>query len=188
MSIAVNLQSRGKNLHAKIVAGYTDIGYDEKYHPQKFPYFISTIAVSELQRIWWTDNGLSIGASAPITTVMKEIRNGMDTIPPEKMQLIKALLTQLRFFANNQVRNVASLGGGLVTASYLSDIVPVIVALNATLELRAHGDCVRFVQATSFFKNALSDIRPEETLVAIHIPFSRSKEYADAFKQARYYF
>lgn len=39
---------------------------------------------------------------------------------------------QLRWFASNQIRNVASLAGNLATASPISDLNPVLVALGAT--------------------------------------------------------
>jgi xanthine dehydrogenase/oxidase len=46
---------------------------------------------------------------------------------------------QLRWFASNQIRNVASLAGNLATASPISDMNPVLVALGATATLAAQG-------------------------------------------------
>ena len=46
-------------------------------------------------------------------------------------------MQQLRWFAGHQIRNVASVGGNIVTASPISDVNPLLVAAGAVLQLRS---------------------------------------------------
>jgi hypothetical protein len=41
---------------------------------------------------------------------------------------IRAILSQMRWFAGNQIRNAACIAGNIVTASPISDLNPVFVA------------------------------------------------------------
>ena len=41
----------------------------------------------------------------------------------------------IRWFASNQIRNVAALAGNICTASPISDLNPVLMALGASLSL-----------------------------------------------------
>lgn len=45
------------------------------------------------------------------------------------------MLYQLKWFASNQIRNVACIGGNIATASPISDLNPVWIATGATVEL-----------------------------------------------------
>lgn len=47
----------------------------------------------------------------------------------------QAVKQMLRWFASNQIRNVACLGGNLATASPISDMNPILTALNAPITL-----------------------------------------------------
>ena len=43
--------------------------------------------------------------------------------------LNRAVLDQLKWFAGNQIRNVASFGGNIATASPISDLNPVLISV-----------------------------------------------------------
>src|ERR1700730_18701709 len=54
-----------------------------------------------------------------------------------------ALASMLRWFGSRQIRNRATLGGNLATASPIGDSAPVLLALDATIvlvSLKASGD------------------------------------------------
>lgn len=50
---------------------------------------------------------------------------------------LSAALYQLRWFAGAQIRNCASLGGNIATASPISDLNPVWVAAGASVTLQS---------------------------------------------------
>lgn len=45
------------------------------------------------------------------------------------LSLSRAILDQLKWFAGNQIRNVASFGGNIGTASPISDLNPVLISV-----------------------------------------------------------
>ncbi len=50
---------------------------------------------------------------------------------------LAAVRAMLSWFASNQIRNVACVGGNIVTASPISDLNPLLLALGATLRFRS---------------------------------------------------
>jgi xanthine dehydrogenase/oxidase len=94
-------------------------------------------------------------------------------------------LDNCKYFAGHQVRNVASLAGNICTASPISDLNPVFVALGAEFVLESLKG-KRTVNARSFFQGyRKTSIQPDEILTEIVIPFTNELEYASAFKQAK---
>ena len=91
-----------------------------------------------------------------------------------------------RWFASNQIRNVASLAGNICTASPISDMNPVLIALGASVCLASAAGGNRVVPLRKFFLGYRKvDIKPEEVLVEIIIPRTSASEYVCAYKQAR---
>lgn len=96
----------------------------------------------------------------------------------------------LRWFASTQIRNVACLGGNLVTASPISDMNPMLACLGAKLviaSLDANKVSRRCVPVSDFFlKYRTVDLKPTEVVERIEVPIVRNVlEYVKPFKQAR---
>ncbi len=79
----------------------------------------------------------------------------------------KPLLPMLDVFASIQIRNVATIGGNLSTASPIGDLIPLMIALKARLKL-AGSQGQRWVEVedyiTGYRKNSLL---PDELLIGI---------------------
>lgn len=97
----------------------------------------------------------------------------------------------LRWFASTQIRNVACLGGNLVTASPISDMNPMLACMGAKLILSRLGSdgniSRRSKNASEFFvKYRTVDIDSTEIVEKIEVPIlSKVFEYVKPFKQAR---
>lgn len=97
----------------------------------------------------------------------------------------------LRWFASSQIRNVACLGGNLVTASPISDMNPMLACMGANLVLASvdsEGEVTRRRVAVSdfFLRYRIVDLQPTELVESIEIPIiQQSLEYISPFKQAR---
>jgi xanthine dehydrogenase large subunit len=128
-----------ENPKATLVAGATEIGVDVTKKFKPFPFLVSTDAVPELARIVKTDEHWRIGASATLTAVE-------DIVGPEFPSLAK----MIRVFAARQIRNRATLGGNLATASPIGDSPPVLLSLDAQLVL-ASASSERIVALADFF-------------------------------------
>jgi xanthine dehydrogenase molybdopterin binding subunit/xanthine dehydrogenase small subunit len=124
---------------AQLVAGATEIGVELNKKFKAFPRLVSTEAVPELTRITATDKAWHIGAAATLTNVEETLAGEFPSVA--KM---------LRVFAARQIRNRATLGGNLVTASPIGDSAPVLLTLDASVVLAsAKGE--RTVPLQEFF-------------------------------------
>jgi xanthine dehydrogenase molybdopterin binding subunit/xanthine dehydrogenase small subunit len=148
-----------ENPGARLVAGATELGLDITKRYKKFPTLISTEAVEELQEIKSKEAEWHIGAAVTLTEIEDKLG-----------EEFPALGDMLRVFGSRQIRNRATMGGNLVTASPIGDCVPVLLALDAKIILAAEtGESI--LPAGEFFiayrKTAL---RPEEILKTILLP------------------
>ena len=82
---------------------------------------------------------------------MDRMRSLIKSQPAHQVSACTALLTQLKYFAGNQIRNTASVGGNIVTGSPISDSCPLYMACGATFVLQEEGKPQRSVLAEDFF-------------------------------------
>lgn len=110
---------------------------------------------------------------------------------PCLLRTLMPIHDMLRWFASTQIRNVACLGGNLVTASPISDMNPMLATMGATLVLSRLGDDGTVTRRTKnvsefFLKYRTVDIEPTEIVEKIEIPIlAPIFEYVKPFKQAR---
>jgi xanthine dehydrogenase molybdopterin binding subunit/xanthine dehydrogenase small subunit len=144
---------------AQLVAGATEIGVELNKKFKTFPLLISTEGVPELTRITATAEAWHIGAGATLTNVEEALGHEYPSIA--KM---------LRVFAARQIRNRATLGGNLVTASPIGDSAPVLLTLDASVVLvTAKGE--RTVPLADFFTAYRKTVlKPGEIMREIVLP------------------
>jgi xanthine dehydrogenase molybdopterin binding subunit/xanthine dehydrogenase small subunit len=138
-SLAALFALKTAHSDAQLVAGATEIGVELNKKFKKFPRLISTEGVAELTTIAATESGWRIGAAATLTAVEEKLAA---EYPP--------LARMLRLFAARQIRNRATLGGNLATASPIGDSAPVLLTLDAELVL-ASATGERIVLLAEFF-------------------------------------
>jgi xanthine dehydrogenase molybdopterin binding subunit/xanthine dehydrogenase small subunit len=144
---------------ARLIAGATDLGLEISKRFHKFPALISIEAVAELSEIHSTETEWRIGAATTLTK-LDDLLSGEF---PELREMLSV-------FGSRQIRNRATIGGNLATASPIGDSAPVLLALDAKVMLAsAAGE--RILPLDEFFvayrKTAL---QPGEILKAIVIP------------------
>jgi xanthine dehydrogenase molybdopterin binding subunit len=150
---------RKENPDARLIAGATELGLDITKRYKKFPTLISTEAAVELKEIKSTETEWHIGAAVTFTMIEDKLA-----------EEFSALGDMLRVFGSRQIRNRATMGGNLVTASPIGDSAPVLFALDAKIILASEtGE--RILPVGDFFvayrKTAL---RLGEVLKTIVIP------------------
>jgi xanthine dehydrogenase large subunit len=144
---------------AKLVAGATEIGVEINKKNAPFPTLVSTEGVPTLSAIhrspetWW------IGGAATLTAV-EEI------VAPE----IPALAKMLRVFASRQIRSRATLGGNLATASPIGDSAPLLLALDARLQLASRRGTRELPLDEFFLGYRKTALQPGEIVLGIEIP------------------
>jgi xanthine dehydrogenase molybdopterin binding subunit/xanthine dehydrogenase small subunit len=144
---------------ARLIAGATELGLDISKRFRKFPALISIEAVPELTQIDKTEKEWRVGGAATLTAIQDQL--GAE---------FPALAEMLYLFGSRQIRNRATMGGNLVTASPIGDSAPVLLALDASVVL-ASAARERTLPVEKFFvgyrKTALE---PGEVLKTIVIP------------------
>jgi xanthine dehydrogenase molybdopterin binding subunit/xanthine dehydrogenase small subunit len=147
------------NPGATLVAGATEIGVDVTKKARDFPVLASVESVPELTAIVRTDSHWRIGAGATLTAVQEALGGEHPSL--DKM---------FGVFASRQIRNRATLGGNLATASPIGDGAPALLSLDASLVLASPAGR-RTVELCDFFtayrKTLLS---PGEIILEILLP------------------
>ena len=157
------------------IAGATDLGVELSRGRRREQIFIALDRIEELKRIVIDDGAVTIGAGVALSVVESEIG-----------AKIPALGEMLRWFAARQVKNRATFGGNLGTASPIGDLLPILLALDGEIHLLGPRGA-RLVNAADFFidyrKTARSD---DELVVAVRLPLSthRSAAYKVAKRQS----
>ncbi len=123
-SLTTLLKLLGENPDARLIAGATELGLDITKRYKKFSTLISVEAVPELKRIKRTDTEWQIGAAVTLTDIGDKMA-----------EEFPALGDMLRVFGSRQIRNRATMGGNIVTASPIGDSAPVLLALDAKVVL-----------------------------------------------------
>lgn len=144
---------------AALVGGATDLGLEFSYHTRAFPVLISLEAVAELKTLVQTPEAIEIGAAVPLSHIEENVRG-----------VFPSLDEMLHWFAARQVRNRATLGGNIGTASPIGDLPPVLLSLDAELRIASMGG-ERTVPLSDFFKGyRQTDLQAGEVIVSIKIP------------------
>ena len=152
--------------HADLVAGGTDLGVESNIRHRRWPHLVSVEAIDELHAFVETADEIRIGAALPLTDIARHWRGA------------PAVVDQwLTLFASPPIRNRATLGGNLATASPIGDGAPLLLALAASVEIAAAGEgrstsaARRMVPLSSFFTGyRKTAMQRGEVLVAIVIP------------------
>lgn len=158
-TLSAALALKVQHPEATWIAGATDLGVALSHGRTVAPRFIALDRVAELQALQVDERSVRIGAGVALSRLERELAG-----------MFPALDQMLPWFAARQVRNRATLGGNLGSASPIGDLSPVLLALDAELQVRGpRGE--RRIGIDEFFldyrKTALS---PDELIVAIVLP------------------
>lgn len=158
-SLAEVLELLQQHPNATLVAGATDLGLEMSWHRQHYPILISLEAVAELKQVQNTADFVDIGAAVPLSL----IETNLHGIFPSMDEMI-------HWFAARQVRNRATLGGNIGTASPIGDLPPVLLSLDATLKL-AGPSGERVMPLADFFVGyRQTQLQAGEVIVSVTIP------------------
>ena len=154
---------------ARIVAGGTDVAVESNLRGRRFDCLISLEALQELRAFRESEEQVEIGAGLTLS----EIDALWKSAPPVWHEW-------LPLFASPLIRNRATLGGNIATASPIGDGPPLLLALDASVRI-AGSTGERVAPLDEFFLGyRQTALRPGELLVSVVLP----KPFAG---QARFY-
>ncbi|KAM4627024.1 aldehyde oxidase-like isoform 1-T1 [Discoglossus pictus] len=180
------LQLKAKYPKAPLVVGNTAVGPDIKFRGVFHPVIIFPARIVDLNTVTEDSSGITIGAACSLTVLRDTLKEAISQLPQEKTKLFKALLQQLGTLGGPQIRNTASLGGNIISRSPTSDLNPVLAVGGCILNL-ASTDGTRQIPLDDLFfaGTGNSNLKHDEILVSVHIPYSKKEDHISAFRQAQ---
>jgi xanthine dehydrogenase small subunit len=141
------------------LAGSTDVGVDLALKGARPALLVAVDRLPELRDLRVTDDEVRIGAALTLTELERRLG--------AQVPLLAQLLPQ---FASRLIRNGATLGGNLGTASPIGDAAPVLLALEASLVLAGAGG-ERLVPLADYFTGYRRTVRaPGELIREVRLP------------------
>jgi xanthine dehydrogenase small subunit len=157
----------------RFVAGNTDLGIATNLRGERYAHLISVETLAELRAFVETPEAVEIGAALTLSEIA------------ERWTSAPAVFHEwLSLFASLPIRNRATLGGNLATASPIGDSAPLLLALGADVRLVSKiGE--RLIPLSEFFLGyRQTALAPGELLRSIRIPKS-FPEFVRFYKVAK---
>ena len=156
---------------AKLIAGGTDLGVELNKLLERPGVMVSLAGVAELHGLRETAAGLELGAALTLSELETRLQG--------RVPLLETMLKQ---FAARQIRNRATLGGGLATASPVGDLAPVLLAYDAQVTLTAAAG-ERTVPLLEFFTGyRKSVLQAGELVKSVTVPVQEPNRIEAVYK------
>ena len=95
--------------------------------------------------------GLTVGSAVTLSKLMRKMKQLVAERPKHETKTFQAMGEQMKYFAGNQIRNTASVGGNICTASPISDLNPIYMSTGSVFTVQGEGTGVRTIPAKDFF-------------------------------------
>jgi xanthine dehydrogenase small subunit len=156
---------------AQLLAGSTDVGLWVNKQFRALGDIIYVGEVAALKRIDEHDGELVIGAAASLEDAWRALA-----------QRWPALTEVWLRFASPPIRHAGTMGGNVANGSPIGDAPPVLMALDAQIELRK-GDRVRRMPLTDFYLDYMKNqLEPGEFVQALAVPTAGPSRTVRAYK------
>ena len=158
-TLAQTLEVLREHPNAKLLAGGTDWGVEVNLRHSRSAFTIAIDHLSELREIHWRNDHVEIGAGLSLSELERQLEGRIPLIHD-----------WIPLFASRLIRNSATLGGNIGTASPIGDSPPILLALEASVVL-ANSSGERTIPLAEFFTGYRKTVRnPDELIRAIRIP------------------
>ncbi len=159
LTVDAALALKAQHPQAAWIAGATDLGVALSHWQTVAPAFIGLDRIAELQTLDVSDDNVRIGAGVPLHDLETRLAGAYPVLDQ-----------MLPWFAARQVKNRATLGGNLGTASPIGDLLPVLLALDARVHCRSlRGERVLAI-ADFFIDYRKTQRADDELIVAVTVP------------------
>jgi xanthine dehydrogenase small subunit len=159
---------------ALVLAGGTDIGLWVTKELRDLPPIVYLGAVQELKTIRRDAAGIEIGAAVSLA-------QGWGAL----VEAFPALAEQAQRFGSPPVRNAGTLCGNLANGSPIGDALPVLIALDAELELRRGASTRRLPLERFYLGYQRKDLAPGEFIVSVRVPAPRAGHWVASYKLSK---
>ena len=159
------------NPAARLLAGSTDIGLWVTKQFRDLGDIVYVGNVAELKRIEVRGDELHIGAGVSLETAWRALAERWPGVAEVGLR-----------FAGPPVRHAGTLGGNVANGSPIGDAAPVLMALDAQIELR-RGDTLRRLPLQYFYTDYQRNLmQPGEFVQALAVPLASMRRQVRAYK------
>ncbi len=149
-----------ENPATTVLAGGTDLMVQANRGAHSLESVLDLSRIPELKNWALEGSEMVLGAGISYT----------DLADPQIAALVPALTQAARTVGSPQIRNAGTLGGNLATASPAGDTIPVLVAMDAVLQLKSSTEN-REVAITEFITGVKTNaLKPGEIIQSIKMP------------------
>jgi len=168
------LRFRADHPQASIINGATDIAVAVNKRKQLIKAYLDISSLDELRYIVDNKDGLRIGSCIS----MEEMSDGIK-------KHFSALYDIIKVFGSHQIRNLASPGGNIASASPIGDLLPVLMAYECKLELQKQEQ-KRSIQLEEFITGYHETIlEKDELITALHLPYPDREKIIRSYKVSK---
>jgi CO/xanthine dehydrogenase FAD-binding subunit len=158
-SVAEALEVLSANDGVQALAGGTNVMVNMKRAPLETECLVDLGKLDELKSISEEDGCIRLGAGVTFSELLDWKPGGV----------IEGLMQPMcRAFAGPLIRNLATVGGNVCDASAAADLSPVLLALNASVELQSMSQGTRILELGEFVQGVRKTaLRKDELLTTI---------------------
>ncbi|KAL0483649.1 xanthine dehydrogenase/oxidase [Acrasis kona] len=187
---AIRSPLRALPVQIRMIVGNSEVAIETRQKAQVYQSYVQPTTIPELCAIKPSQEGIEVGASVTLGKLTDYLQEEIRKVGKDhySMRAYISILDQLRYFASTPIRNACSLGGNIMTASPISDLNPLWVALGCTANILDIDNNSRTVPMDQFFLSYRTvAVDPHrEILHSLFIPKTQSAmEFARPYKQAR---
>jgi CO/xanthine dehydrogenase FAD-binding subunit len=158
-TLAEALAFKSERPGAVPIAGGTDVMVELNFDHRRPDALLDLTGIAELATWSTSDGTVRLGAGVPYSRVIAEVG---DSVP--------ALAMASRTVGSPQIRNRGTVGGNLGAASPAGDTHPVLLALDARVEVASVRGS-RTLRAEEFYVGVKRhSLEPDELITAVHLP------------------
>lgn len=144
---------------AVLISGATDTALRQTKKGEIIPQLIDLSQIDELKYFTKNNNSIQIGAGFSL----EKIKNEVESIFP-------ALFDMLKVFGSLQIRNIATIGGNIGSASPIGDTLPFLIACKAIVILQNLSSERKVAIEDFIIGYRKTDIKADELITAVEIP------------------
>jgi xanthine dehydrogenase small subunit len=168
------LSLRRKYPHATIVSGASDTALRQTKKLELLAEILDISDIPELKYFAEDEKVFKIGAGL-----------NLEQLKSYSNENLPALHKMLQIFGSLQIRNLATIGGNIGSASPIGDTLPLLIAYKAKVKLQSQ-DSERVVNLEGFIEGyRLTDIRSDELITSIHIPKLTADTFLHSYKVSK---
>ena len=159
---------------ATVVNGSTDMALAQSKHFSHITEILDISGVEELKYFFCDGKNIRIGAGLPLEQIRQKTKNVLDP-----------LHEILSVFASRQIRNVATLGGNIGSASPIGDTTPLLMALDAciTIQCTQSQTVIPLRQFITGYRQ--TTLEKDELITEITIPLPGKNEKVKMYKVSK---